>query len=185
MDKCQIEDWEVLSRKVLEKNHIFELAVEHARCSDADAEGDFFVFKYGDWVNIAALTCDGELVMIQQYRHGSKQVEWEIPGGLIDPEDAGPIAAGERELLEETGFAGKDARIIGRVCPNPALQGNFCYTLLVTDARRVQEPDLELCEDIATSLVPLNKVAKMIDQGQITHGLVLNALHWLERQNGL
>src|SRR5882724_8243851 len=67
-------------------------------------EHDFYVIDCVDWVNVIALTPDQQIVMIEQYRHGSDTVELEIPGGMIDAKDASPTAAGARELREETGY---------------------------------------------------------------------------------
>ena len=86
--------------------------------------------------------------------------------------------------MEETGFAGKNARIIGRVHPNPALQGNYCHTVLIEDAEQVSEPHLEPTECIVSALLPEEKVREMIRGGVIEHGLVLNALmfYFMEKQ---
>jgi len=127
-------------------------------------------------VNIIAVTARKKIVMIRQFRHGNKKWEIEIPGGLIDKSDSDPLHAGQRELLEETGFKGENARLIGAVCPNPALQDNICHTVLVENARKVSGPAMEDCEDIETMLVSPEKAMKLIRDGKITHGLVLNAL---------
>ena len=81
-----------------------------------------------------------------------------------------------RELREETGYAGENARVIGRVHPNPALQGNVCHTVRIDNAEKRSEPALEATECIVTEAVPLKRVEKMIRSGEISHGLVLNAL---------
>ena len=79
-------------------------------------------------------------------------------------------------MKEETGYAGENARIIGRVHPNPALQGNVCHTIQIDNAALCSAPDLEATECIVTEAVPLKRVEKMIRSGEISHGLVLNAL---------
>ena len=59
------------------------------------------------------------MVMVEQFRQGSETVELEIPGGVMDAGDASPEATGRRELLEETGYQGEQARVIGQVFPKP------------------------------------------------------------------
>ena len=68
--------------------------------------------------------------MVEQYRHGSNTVELEIPGGMMDPGDASPVETAVRELREETGYEGENARVFGRILPNPAIMSNVCYTVL-------------------------------------------------------
>jgi len=67
---------------------------------------DFYILESRDWINIIPLTDDHQVVMIRQYRHGSREVTLEIPGGLVDPGDT-PKKAAVRELLEETGYQAK------------------------------------------------------------------------------
>ena len=144
---------------------------------------NFYFFDFPDWVNIIARTPESEILLIRQFRYGSKRMELEIPGGMIDPGED-PVEAGCRELLEETGFGGKKATLIGRVCPNPAIQGNYCYTVLVEDAVRTAEPHPDDMEEIDSILVPEQEIDRYIRDGLIEHGLVLNAfLHYERYQN--
>ena len=166
---------------VVLKTPVFDIEKTRMKCLRTGKEGDFYVLKCFDWVNIIAVTSDNQLVMIKQYRVGSKQIELEIPGGGMESHETDPIVAGARELLEETGYAGKNGKIIGKVCPNPAIQGNTCYTVYFTDAERVSEPNMDSMEDIETLLVPVDQIHNKIINGKITHGLVLNALYFMEK----
>jgi 8-oxo-dGTP pyrophosphatase MutT (NUDIX family) len=145
----------------------------HSRRTGIDK--DFYKLEFPSWVNIVARTESKELVVIRQYRFGSDRVELEIPGGAVDPGEP-PLAAGLRELLEETGYAGENGRIIGKVCPNPALQDNWCYTVLVEKVRKVAEPSLDEMEEIEVLTMPEDAVFALATDGSITHGLVLNGL---------
>lgn len=142
-------------------------------------EARFYRFSFNDWVNIIALTKNFQLIMIRQFRFGSQRVELEIPGGAIEKGEL-PLAAGLRELLEETGYAGKHGRIIGKVNPNPALQDNWCYTVLVEDVECVAEQQMDEMEDIEVVTIPVSEIDMLISEGHITHGLVLNALMFYE-----
>lgn len=179
-DSSNRTSWERIDKEVVFKTPVFNLFREKSRSLRTGAQNDFYYFGCVDWVNVTAVTPDNKLVMIRQFRHGSDRWELEIPGGGIDRNDSSPLEGGIRELFEETGYRGENARIIGKVCPNPALQGNLCYTVMVENAVKVSEPDMEATEDIDTLLVPLAGIRSMIKKQAITHGLVLNALHFLE-----
>ena len=168
--------WKVLNRTKVLKTPIFDIFLEHSICPRNGKGGNFYVFDIRNWVNIVAVTKEQKIVMIRQFRQGSKTYEYEIPGGLIDDTDSSPLEAGIRELREETGYAGTNGRIIGKVLPNPALQGNVCYTALVENAEKVSSTAMEDAEDIETFLVTIPELEKMIRKGEIMYGLVLNAL---------
>jgi 8-oxo-dGTP pyrophosphatase MutT (NUDIX family) len=119
--------------------------------------------------------------MIKQYRHGNNHLELEVPGGCIDADDLNPESAAARELLEETGYQGKPGIMIGKTCPNPALQNNWCHTIFIADAVKSSKALMEDTEDIQTLIIPLKDIGSLIDNQEITHGLVLNAIHFYER----
>ena len=169
------ENLELSRPQTLFANPFMHLISDKVRCERTGKTQDFYKLVFTNWVNVVALTEGGDLVLIRQYRFGTDQVELEIPGGAIN-EGESPVAAGCRELLEETGFAGENCRIIGQVCPNPAIQNNYCYTVLVENARKVVDPAQDDMEDIEVLTFPWNKVKSLIHDGTIRHGLVLNGL---------
>lgn len=167
--------WEMFPDRVLLQTPIVTIKSGPVLCKRSGRCKDFYLFDFPDWVNVVAVTPDERIVLIRQFRYGSRRVEIEIPGGMVDPGED-PVAAGCRELLEETGYAGIDARIIGRVCPNPAIQRNHCYTILVEQACKVADLRMDDMEDIETTPVTVEAVRAYMASGQIEHGLVLNAL---------
>ena len=126
-----IKPWNKISSRPLGEFKIFNLRADRKLSPRTQAEHDFFVIDCANWVNVVALTPDQQFVMVEQYRHGSNTVELEIPGGMIDAKDASPVTAGVRELREETGYEGEQARMLGEIFPNPAIMSNVCYTVLV------------------------------------------------------
>lgn len=177
MWKSNDPQWKSLEpKKKIFRTSIFAVCSERFQSLRTGAELDFITLSSWDWVNVIARTEDGKILLIRQFRPGTMQNEIEIPGGCIDPSDPSPEAAAERELLEETGYAGINPRIIGTVSPNPAIQGNLCYTVFIDRVRQVSEPGLEDTETIETAAVPEQKIREMIAAGEIRHGLVLNAL---------
>ena len=139
------------------------------------AEHEFYVLECSDWVNVIPITEDGDVVLIRQYRHGREEVTLEIPGGMVDPEDADPGEAARRELLEETGYLAGKVERIGAISPNPAIQDNLCHSYVATDLSARGAPLMDGTEDIEVVEVPLSQVPALIRDGEITHSLVVVA----------
>ncbi len=88
-----------------------------------------------------------------------------------------PEAAAIRELREETGYEGENARVIGQVFPNPAIMNNRCYTVLVENCRCVHPVEWDHGEDLITRLVPSAEVPQLVASGKIRHCIVVAALY--------
>jgi len=175
-----IEPWEKLSSHPLGDFRIFTIRSDRKISPRTRQEHDFFVIDCVNWVNVIAVTPDQQLVMIEQYRHGSNTVELEIPGGMIDAADASPEAAGARELREETGYEGVEPRVIGQILPNPAIMSNTCYTVLVENCRCLHPLEFDHSEDLVTRLVPVADFPRLVAAGKIRHALVVVALYYFE-----
>jgi 8-oxo-dGTP pyrophosphatase MutT (NUDIX family) len=126
---------------------------------------------------VIAVTSRREVVLARQFRAGSRSDSLETPGGLVEPGED-PLVAGPRELLEETGYAGGAPRLIGTLWSNPSLLTSRATTILVPDARRVVEPQLDHSEEIAIELAPVRDLFAMIGDGRISHSLVVAGLLW-------
>lgn len=176
--------WHSDEHETLAETRVFTLRRKRAVSpNDPERKGEFFVIEAPDWVNVIALTDDDQVVLIEQFRHGIEQITVEIPGGSVDPGED-PLAAGLRELLEETGYGGGRAELIGSVTPNPALMGNHCHTVLVRGVERQGDAQLDGFEEIRTWLVPLADVPGMIRAREISHALVIAAFHHLDLRGG-
>ena len=174
------EPWPKLGSKPLGDFKVFRVRSDLLRSPRTGREHNFFVIDSVNWVNVIALTPERQLVMIEQYRHGSGTVELEIPGGMIDARDLSPEAAGVRELREETGYAGENPHIIGKVFPNPAIMSNTCFTIMVEQCRLLHPVEFDHGEDLVTRLVPVVEVPKLVADGKIKHSLVIAALYHFE-----
>ena len=184
--KFMIKPWPTISSKPLGDFRIFSLRTDRKISPRTGAEHDFYVIDSVNWVNVVAVTPDQQLVMIEQYRHGSNTVELEIPGGMMDAPDASPVATGTRELREETGYEGKDGLVIGRVFPNPAIMSNTCFTVLVENCCNLHPVEFDHSEDLVTRLVPVADAPRLVAAGSIAHSLVVVALYHFELwQRGL
>jgi ADP-ribose pyrophosphatase len=160
--------------------HILQIRSLVAADPRDGSEHERVVIETPDWVNVLALTAADEAVLVRQFRFGVWAQTLEIPGGLVDPGEQ-PLATAARELEEETGYRAAELRLLGWSHPNPALHPNRIHHVLATGCERVHAGKPEAAEDIAIELVPRNALPALVRSGQITHGLVLAALHhaWL------
>jgi ADP-ribose pyrophosphatase len=172
--------WPKLTSKKVGDFRIFNLLNEIRTSPLTGKEHDFYIIDAVNWVNVVPITSDGKIVMVEQFRHGSNTIELEIPGGMMDDEDSDPIAAGLRELKEETGYEGSHARLIGQIFPNPAIMNNTCYTVLVENCECRHQICLDHTEDIAVTLINPTEIPELIRSGRIGHSLVVVALYYYE-----
>lgn len=175
-----IKPWEKIGTKKLGDFRIFSIRTDLKISPRTGKEHDFFVLDSTNWVNVIGVTPKNELVMIEQFRHGSNTVELEIPGGIIDAADADAVAAGVRELREETGYEGARPQLIGKIFPNPAIMSNTCFTVLVENCELKHAVKFDSGEDIITRLVPISEIHGLISTGKISHSLVVVALYHFE-----
>jgi 8-oxo-dGTP pyrophosphatase MutT (NUDIX family) len=138
-----VHPWRVLSSERVIEDRWIDLRADRCVTAAGVEIAPYYVLAYPAWVHVVAITPDDELVLVQQYRHGAGLACLEIPGGVIDPTDVDPIAAGRRELSEETGFAANTWQMVSSLYANPANQTNRVHTVLAFDARPVAAPRLE------------------------------------------
>jgi ADP-ribose pyrophosphatase len=176
-----VEPWKRIRSQTSQSFRVFSIRTDRTVSPRTGKEHDFYIVESRDWINIIPLTDHHQVVMIRQYRHGSREVTLEIPGGLVDAGDT-PKKAAVRELLEETGYQAKRWLKLGVVNPNPALFNNRCYTFLAQDIKKVASPKPDQTEDIEVILVPLKRIPGLISKGQIDHAMVITAFtHYLLR----
>jgi len=181
-----LQPWRKVSSRPAGDFRIFTIRSDRIVSPRTQQEHEFYVIDCVNWVNVVAITPERQIVMIEQYRHGSNTIELEIPGGMIDHDDASPEAAAGRELREETGYEGGPLQRIGEVFPNPAIMSNTCYTVLIENCRCVHPVQFDHSEDLVTRLVPVDEIPNLLAAGKIRHSLVVVGLFyyqvWKERQ---
>jgi ADP-ribose pyrophosphatase len=174
-----IPDGDGAHDRTLVETWLFQLRRERFRSRASGKAHDFFVAHLADGVHVIAVTGQQQVVLVRQFRAGPRRDCLETPGGLLEPGED-PCAAGARELLEETGYAGDPAERLGTLWPNPALLTMGITTIVIQNARRVAEPRPDPSEELAVELVPVQEIPAMIQSGWIDHAVVVaGLLSWL------
>ncbi len=165
--------------RTLEENWLFRLRRERFRSRSSAKSHDYFIIDLADAVSVIAVTTDRRVVLVRQFRVGSNSDSLEPPGGLLEPgEDA--REAGARELLEETGYAGDPAVVLGRLWSVPSILSSRITTILIENAKRSREPKPDDSEELTIELYDADAIPAMIRSGAIEHALAVGGLlSWL------
>lgn len=167
--------WNVVQDEMLADCRIFQVHKRKMVRESDDKEGEFYVVDSNDWVNVLAITSDQKIVLVRQFRYGNEQYSLEPPGGVIEKGED-PVEAGLRELIEETGYSGKDPKLIGCVFPNSAIMSNRCHFVILHDVEKLNSVSFDPHEELETVLVPVSELSELIRSGEISHSIALNAI---------
>ena len=179
MSNFKPQEWTLESEKALADCHVFQILEKYFRHPDGRS-GNFYVCKATDWVQVAALTKDKKIILVDQFRFGTLNYSWELPGGIMEAGEE-PIEAGLRELLEETGYSGKNARLIASFSPNPAMMSNQAHLVFVEDCEKNSDTSWDTNEEIAIKEFSLDELDAMVENGSIHHSVAINGIYFLQK----
>jgi len=166
--------WLDCASEMLRESHLFQHFRIRRRSPHTAREHDFTRLLCPDWVNVVAFTAEGELLLVEQFRHGIDASTVEVIGGVCD-RDEDPALTARRELLEETGHAAGRWVELGSCAPNPAVQNNRCHFYLALDCVPVAALDLDPSEELRVWAAPWAEAEGLLRDGTLDHALVMAA----------
>ncbi len=174
----KVTPWKVLKTTYPYRDRWLALRSDTVELPNGRVLSPFHVVEQPDWVTAVALTREGNILLIEEYRHGAQQVVVELPSGIHDkPGD--PLDAMKRELLEETGFVSTQWHPLGSFFANAPRLDNRVHCFLALDAVKQAEPTLDEGEVLITHELPFGRFVDDMRQGRrILHGFQGGAM-WL------
>ncbi|HEY8468312.1 MAG TPA: NUDIX hydrolase [Longimicrobiales bacterium] len=173
--------WPRLASEVLGDFEIFRVRRDRVRSPRTGAVLDRHVLEMPDWVNVVPVTRDGRIVLVEQFRHGTRAVTLELPAGIVERgEDA--CAAGLRELEEETGYRAATCRPIAVIEANPAIQNNRVAVVLAEGCTPDGRAAPDEGEDVRVHVLEPARVRELIASGRIRHAITVAAWYLYELQ---
>lgn len=123
------------------------------------------VVRHPGAVAIVALTDDGRICLVRQYRTSLDRVTVEIPAGKLDPGED-PLTCAHRELREETGMEADQMAFLTTIATSVGFTDELIHIYMATGLRFVEsDPDAD--EFINVDLVPLPELIDAVLDGRI------------------
>ena len=157
------------------KGRIVDLRVERVTLPNG-AEVDLELMHHPGAAAVVAADEHDRVVLIRQYRHAAGGYIWELPAGVLAPDEP-PEACAARELAEETGVLARELRHLGTMLTTPGFCDERIHLFLargLTDGAHAREFD-EAIADIAR--IPLAEALARVRDGDIVDGKTIAGLH--------
>jgi ADP-ribose pyrophosphatase len=155
--------------KLLKSEMIYEGRVFGVRADDVEepngVKATRVVITHPGSVVVLPVLKDGRIVMIEQYRHATRQYLWELVAGRIDAGESAKAAAA-RELKEETGYTAKRFTEFLDVWPTPGFLEERMHILLaegLTEGEASPEDD----EKIISRTYTVKELKQMMKSGKL------------------
>ena len=166
-----IKKWTTLESSYIIRRPWLTARVDKVLLPDGRINPEHYVLEYPAWVNVIAITRQGDFVMIRQYRHGYDEVLTELCAGVVEDGES-PLEAARRELLEETGYGGGSWQETITIGQNPSICNNMTHCFTATGVERVSDQHLDAGEDIEVLLMSREQVRRLLLHNEMKQALM-------------
>lgn len=174
--------WETLESEYLIRRPWLTARRDTVKLPNGTIIPEYYVLEYPDWVNVLAITDEGQYVLVRQYRHALGETRFELCAGVCE-EGEEPMAAAQRELFEETGYSGGQWELWMTLSANASSMTNTTYCYLATGVKRTSTQHLEPTEDLTVHLVSRKRLYALLQRGEFRQALMTAPLWKYFSQN--
>jgi len=121
---------------------------------------------------------DPDVILERQYRHAVGGFLFELPAGRIEPGETA-LAAGKREMIEETGYRAKRWKPLTKYYASPGFLGERMQIFIARDIREgIAQPEPD--EQIEILRMPLSQAMALVRSNKIQDGKTMIGLSLLD-----
>lgn len=142
-----MEQWKTLSRQTILDAGKFLVVENHTiELPDGQVLDNWSWLITPDYVNVAVVTESGQFLCFKQTKYGVEGTTLAPVGGYVEPGED-PLAAAQREMLEETGYKAPHWTGLGQYVTDGNRGSGMAHLFLARDAYSVAEPDADDLEE--------------------------------------
>ena len=167
MSDERLRPWRIVSSEYRIDTKFLRLRVDRVELPSGVVVDEYYVRESRGFCIIFALTADGDVLLVRQYKHGAAQIIIELPAGMIDADES-PATCAARELTEETGYAGSPPEFVRTFFADPTNATAQFHLFIVRDAALTRAPQFDVTEDIEVQLASVDEVRAMALDGRIS-----------------
>lgn len=175
--------WKILSSEYLSSHRYFTARKDKCETPGGKIIPEYFVVELPTTCCAVAVTEEGEVLIVKQYRHPIEETLLEIPGGFIDEGEV-PEEAMKRELKEETGYEFSSIVKVGKIAANPGVLNNFTYFFLAEGGKKTSGQMLDENEELQIVKISLEELKELFLQNKIMQALHNSCIFYALKKMG-
>lgn len=169
-------DWKLLKSEYLFKRPWLTARRDTCQLPDGRVMNEYYVLEYPPFINVIAITKDGQMVLVRQYRHGLGRTCFELVAGCVE-EGEEPVTAAKRELQEETGYTGGEWSEMMVFTCNASAMNNLSHSFLAIGVEKTDSQHLDATEDIEVYTFTQDEVKAMLLRGDFMQASMIAPLY--------
>ncbi len=158
--------WKVLGSRRIFKSKYMNVLEQRCRMFNGKIAENYYLIEKKDVALVFALTKNGKVILVNEYKHGAGEFLLQLPIGFIERGEE-PKKAAMRELAEETGYTASKVRLIGKYISSPSDMTNRIYLFFAKDAVLTKTQHLDETEEIEVRLMTFGKLVMAVKSGKI------------------
>lgn len=158
--------WNTLARRVLLTFPRFLTVESHTvQTPKGQVIEEWSWVESPDYINVAIVTAEGQWLCFRQTKYGYEGLSLAPVGGYIESGEA-PLAAAQREVVEETGYQAETWVPLGAYRVDANRGAGTAHLFLATGAVKVAEPNADDLEPQELLFLSRAEVQQAVDAGE-------------------
>ena len=169
---------ETISQEWVFRGKLLQVRRDVVRLPDGNTAQREYIVHPGA-VMIIPITDSGEVVLERQFRYPLGREMIELPAGKIDPGES-PLATGQRELLEETGYTAAQWQYVTTI--HLAIgYSNERIDFYIARGLQQEGARLDHGEFLDVFTLPIAEALEWLRDGRISDSKTVAGLLWLDK----